>query len=143
MIDVTKIDKVEFVKKVYELSRPQGLGMLHYTPSPLSDEEAKSLIQENGEIHMDYVKGRSCKFHSYNRGNKLYINDCWYDHTDEQFEELLSSVGLLKEMLKEQEHGCSCNCDDCRQKRGEKNYDPISDFREIIGIDGRIDKSQN
>jgi hypothetical protein len=29
-IDITGVDMVEFVKKVYELSLPQGMGFLHY-----------------------------------------------------------------------------------------------------------------
>ena len=35
MIDVTGIDLVEFAKKVYELSVPQGMGILHFTPQAL------------------------------------------------------------------------------------------------------------
>ena len=57
MIDITGVNMIELVKKAYDLSRPQGMGMMHFTPDPLTDEEAKSLIQENGEVSLDYVGG--------------------------------------------------------------------------------------
>lgn len=59
MIDITDVNMVEFVKKVYDLSRPQGMGMMHFTPVPLTDEEAKSLINDDGTVNMDYVRGRA------------------------------------------------------------------------------------
>jgi hypothetical protein len=61
-IDITDVNLVELVKKVYELSVPQGMGFLHFTPEPLTDEEAATLIDPKYGIRMDYVKGRGCKF---------------------------------------------------------------------------------
>ena len=92
MIDITGTDLIKFVKKVYELSQPQGLGFLHYQEGGLSDEEAKTLIKENGNyvVNMDYVKGRACKMIVFRKNNKLLIQDSWYDHTDNQLKELLS-----------------------------------------------------
>ena len=119
MIDVTGVNLVELVKKAYELSRPQGLGMIRYDSTPMTDEEAQELINNNtkGEVHLDYVKGRSLKFHVFNKNGKLSMNDSWYDHTDSQLKELLTHVGVDADFRKE--HSCSCNCDECRVKRGE------------------------
>lgn len=88
-IDITGIDMVKFVKAVYDLSNPQGMGFVHFTPEPLSDEEAKSLIKEDGTVSLDYVKGRACKMHVFKEDDKLYINDTWFDHTDKELEQLL------------------------------------------------------
>jgi len=129
MIDVTSVDMVKFVQKVYELSRPQGLGMMHFQPGGLTDDEAKSLIQSNGTVDMDYVSGRACKMYVSRRAGCLVIGDNWYDHTDEHFAELLEHIGLSRtDGTKPDEHGISCNCDDCRTKKGKAQFDPEADF---------------
>ena len=117
MIDITGIDLVEFAKKVYELSAPQGMGFLHYTPEPITDEEAKQCIQEEGRnaLNMDYVKGRACKMHVRREDGKLTISDTWYDHTDRIYQQLLDHFNIQKPT--EEEHGCACNCIDCQNKR--------------------------
>ena len=92
MIDITGIDLIKFVKKVYDLSQPLGLGFLHYQEGGLSNEAAKELIKENDPfiVNMDYVKGRACKMKVFNKEGKLSIHDNWYDHNDNQLKELLS-----------------------------------------------------
>ena len=117
MINVTGIDLVKFAKKAYELSSPQGLGFLHFTPKPLSDEEAESLVRpdELYPLDMDYVRGRSIKLHVRKEDGKLLIDDSWYDHMNAQFKELLGSVGI--EIDPTGKHGCACNCGDCRANR--------------------------
>lgn len=119
MIDVTNVDMVKMIKKVYDLSIPVGMGYLHFTPEPLTDEEAESLINKNDDriiVNMDYIKGRACKFHIRKEGDKLVTSDDWYDHTNEQYEELLAHVGINVKTFGE--HGCACNCDNCQGNRG-------------------------
>ena len=128
MIDVTGVNMVELVKKAYELSRPQGMGMLHYQPDPLTDEEAKALISEDGTVSLDYVKGRSCKFNIFNRDGKFEIRDSWYDHTDQHLVDLLAHVGITIE-AGQTDHGGACNCDTCRVKRGEPALGSKGGFR--------------
>ena len=114
------INLVELVKKVYNLSQPQGMGFMHFTPAPLSEDEAKKYIDLSSSfpsvINMDYVHGRACKFHVTRRDGKLFIPDSWYDHTDEQYKKLLYSFGIAIPE-KEAPHGCACNCENCRNKR--------------------------
>jgi hypothetical protein len=78
------IDIVKFVQKAYDLSVPQGLGFLHFTDAPLTEDEARQLIRDSGSIavSLDYVKGRACKMvvHRAQDGS-LSIADNWYDHT--------------------------------------------------------------
>lgn len=44
---------------LYDASKPQGFGILHYDPLPLKIEEAKEVLSENE--HVDYLKGRVIK----------------------------------------------------------------------------------
>lgn len=115
-----KLDLVKLVKEAYRLSAPQGLGFLHFTPSPLSTEEAKQFIIPkstcNIVLHMDYVHGRAVKLTvKKNADGTFSLPDSWYDHTDEQYKELLEAVGV--EFNKPVEHGCACNCATCRMSR--------------------------
>lgn len=98
-IDITGCDLRKFVAKVYDLSRPQGLGFLHFTREPLTDAEIDLLIWpgESYLVRMDYVKGRSCKMTVFNREGRLTIYDSWYDHSDEQLNELLAHVGVQRQ----------------------------------------------
>ncbi len=120
MIDVTDVDLVKFAQKVYELSKPQGMGFLHYTSDPLTTEEAEQLVESCKNdtmcvLSMDYIKGRSCKMHVRRSGDKLTISDSWYDHTDEQLKELLRAFNV-EPTAEIAEHGCACNCADCQIK---------------------------
>lgn len=96
MIDITGVNLADFAKKVYELSRPQGMGFLHYQPKPLTDDEANNLVKEDGRwpLDMDYVNGRACKMTVFRDGDKLHIHDNWYDHSSEQLNELLSAFNI-------------------------------------------------
>lgn len=120
MIDITGVDLVEFAKVVYELSVPQGLGFLHATSEPLTDDEAQSLIQAEGKnaLDMDYVRGRACKMHVRREGDKLLITDDWYDHTNRIYDELLTRFNICREQTTE--HGCACNCMDCQYEQSQK-----------------------
>ena len=120
MIDVTGVDLVEFAKKVYELSVPQGLGFLHFKPEPLTDEEAKGCIRREGNIvlDMDYVNGRACKMVVRSENGKFVISDTWYDHTDKALAQLLQHFGIA--IPPSMQHGCACNCMDCQYERSQK-----------------------
>lgn len=96
-INITGVDLKKFVKEVYNLSQPQGLGILHYREGGLTDEEAESILAEGTPHHpvdMDYVHGRACKMVVFNNDDKLTIPDRWYDHTDNQLIELLKRCGV-------------------------------------------------
>ena len=97
-LDVTGVDLRKLIREVYNLSVPQGLGHLHYTPEGLSDDEVNQILSNTGYTHlavaMDYVKGRACKMNVYKEDDRLYIPDKWFDHTDEQLVELLKRVGI-------------------------------------------------
>jgi hypothetical protein len=115
MIDITDVNLVELVKKVYSLSQPQGMGFFHFVIRPLTDKEASGLIDPKFGINMDYVHGRSCKFFARYKDGRLLIQESWYDHTDEQFQALLDAFGL--KLPEKRDHGCACACADCKEKQ--------------------------
>jgi len=96
VIDVTNVDLVKLVKKVYAMSVPVGMGFLHYVEGNLTTEQATSLIDRNNKtvIHMDYIAGRQCKFRVFKENDRLYTMNEWYDHTEDQFRELMAYVGI-------------------------------------------------
>ncbi len=117
MIEVTGIDLRVFVKKVYDLSVPQGLGFLHYQKDSLTDGELEEVLahsNDNTAIDMDYVKGRACKMVVFKENGKLFIPDRWYDHTTSQLKELLKDFSIS---TFSKEHNIACNCKDCKAKR--------------------------
>lgn len=59
MIDISKKDKAAVLAALYNNSRPQGLGMLHYDPKDMTREEAAELLEQDGRF--DYLKGRVLK----------------------------------------------------------------------------------
>ena len=122
MIDVTGIDLVAFTKHCYDLSAPQGLGLLHSQDGPLGESDAQRMVQAceghpSLALSLDYVYGRSIKMQVHRsesigevviRGGdasvmgwvekgtfegRLLIRDFWLDHTPGQFSELLGRAG--------------------------------------------------
>ena len=95
-IDVTKYDLKKLIKETYNLSRPQGLGIIHYEEGELSEEEINEILNRNEGDHialsMDYIKGRACKMIVFNKEGKLQIRKTWLDHTLNQLEELIKRL---------------------------------------------------
>lgn len=59
MIDIKDLDKVKVLQTLYTASKPQGMGFLHLTPEPLSDDDAKAALAVSGRF--DYLNGRVMK----------------------------------------------------------------------------------
>lgn len=112
MIDITGVDSIKFAQEVYNLSRPQGLGHLHFTQEPLSESEAKNILSQSGgmiALGMDYVKGRACKMNVLRNPDTgaLEIQDSWFDHDEHDLAELLERCGVATEKAKDAESKCS------------------------------------
>ncbi len=119
MLEMGDINLHQFVRDVYELSVPQGLGWLHATSKPLSDEDVEEILGRGDDqiaLRMDYVQGRSCKMTLFKENGTYQMNTPWYDHTDKQLQELLSRHEINSDS--NTEHGPACNCVDCQQKQG-------------------------
>ncbi len=96
MINITGVNLIELAQHVYDLSAPQGMGFLHFEDSPLSDDDAIALIDNDSKIplSMDYVKGRACKMTVFKDDMaNLFIRPAWHDHCDSLLDELLNRIG--------------------------------------------------
>jgi len=119
MLDITGVDLRKFVRDVYDLSRPQGLGAMHYAPGPLPEHMIDAILAKRYAsviISMDYVVGRACKMAVIQtEDGKLQIHTPWYDHTDDHLRELLARQGI--QWTAGESHNPSCECDSCKQRR--------------------------
>lgn len=101
MIEVTGCNLRTLVQNAYAPSRQQGLGV--FDPAGrsggLSDDDAQKIIDQSRDdrlmaVSVDYVNGRSIKLRVRRDGDRLFINNSWYDHSDSQLAALLNSVGI-------------------------------------------------
>lgn len=58
-ISLSGLDKAEVLAALYNAAKPQGLGFLHYNPSPMTVEEARQHLA--GSTYFDYLQGRVMK----------------------------------------------------------------------------------
>ncbi len=45
MISINGLDKAAVLAALYNASRPQGMGFMHYDPKPMEVEEARTLLR--------------------------------------------------------------------------------------------------
>ncbi len=102
-INIGRPDLAAVIRGAYELSGPQGLGILHYRDGTLSDEEVAAIIARESHVGsgpivagMDYVNGRSVKMHVRKepKTGDYYVKRDWYDHGRAALEELLVKFGV-------------------------------------------------
>jgi len=103
-IEVTGVSLENLVRAAYNPSEPRGLGHLHFKPGDLSDEDVAAIVKSSKDsrlyaVSMDYVNGRSVKFNVRRDGDRLFIQNRWYDHSDTQLRNLLVSVGLSPDLV--------------------------------------------
>lgn len=96
-IEITGVDLRKFIKEVYALSQPQGMGFLHYQGGDLPEDKVDEILargRPDCPVAMDYVIGRACKMFVRAEDGKLFIAGNWYDHTDAHLRELLDRCGI-------------------------------------------------
>jgi len=59
MIDISKFNKAEVLKVLYDRAKPQGSGFLNYDPAPMKLERAEQMLKQH--TYLDYVQGRVMK----------------------------------------------------------------------------------
>lgn len=112
LIEITDVDLRGFVRHCYDLSRPQGMGHIHYKPGPIPDEVLDGIMStyspEAGHggnpgvaLNMDYVLGRAVKMTVTAVRERWFIRPYWYDHTDGQLKELLTLSGIDTDRIEE------------------------------------------
>ena len=60
MINIAGIPKFRLLQALYAASKPLGMGMLHFVPGGMDDEEAKNMCKGE-QLYFDYVRGRVIK----------------------------------------------------------------------------------
>ena len=63
-LDISKLNKADVLAALYNASKPQGMGFLHFTPEDMTREEAAGVLTahtHNGRTYVDYLKGRIMK----------------------------------------------------------------------------------
>jgi len=59
-INISNMNKAEVLAALYNNTKPQGLGHLHYALKPMTIEEAQEFL-DKGQTYFDYLKGRVMK----------------------------------------------------------------------------------
>lgn len=81
-MNISKLDKAEVLRVLYNNSKPLGFGVFHYKPIDMTIEEARELLED--QTSFDYVGGRVLKIRLdggemrtdlYNRDNLITAED--------------------------------------------------------------------
>jgi hypothetical protein len=67
-VSLVGLNKGAVLAALYNASKPQGLGYLHFTPVPMTTEEGELLLKDTP--YFDYLKGRVMKINL--RGDELF-----------------------------------------------------------------------
>lgn len=57
---IVGLDKAKVLAALYNRAKPQGLGFLHYNPTPMTIEQAQKIL-DSGQTYFDYLSGRVMK----------------------------------------------------------------------------------
>lgn len=93
MIDISHMNKAAVLAALYNASKPQGLGILHFTPDNMTIQEATELLTQTN--YFDYLKGRVMKIAL--DGDTLDPRLYDRDNGDGAAMKALRAAGLLQE----------------------------------------------
>ncbi len=88
-MDISKMNKSEVLAALYNRSKPQGMGFLHYDPNPMTKEEAQTIL-DTGQTYFDYLQGRVMKIDL--SENDLYTGLYNRDNGFDAAEDVLKSL---------------------------------------------------
>lgn len=60
-ISLVGLDKAAVLAALYNASKPQGMGFIHYNPAPMTIEQAQHLLDQSPRKYFDYLAGRVMK----------------------------------------------------------------------------------
>lgn len=118
-IEVTGCDLATLVRAAYSPSKQQGLGVLDARGrSDLTNEDVEAILARGrGDplcaCNIDYLNGRSVKMLVFKDGDRLFIRNSWYDHSDDDLAALLEQIGLSPDRIgiarkEEADHRAAC-----------------------------------
>lgn len=59
-MNIAGLNKAKVLAALYNSSKPQGMGFLHFDHRPMTEDEAQKLL-DAGCTYFDYLKGRAMK----------------------------------------------------------------------------------
>lgn len=59
-VSIVGLNKADVLAALYNASRPQGMGFLHYNPTPMTREQAQAILDRD-QTNFDYLSGRVMK----------------------------------------------------------------------------------
>jgi hypothetical protein len=60
-IDISKFNKAAVLAALYNNSKPQGMGLVHFQPGSISESDAQLLLDAVPDQYFDYINGRVMK----------------------------------------------------------------------------------
>lgn len=70
MVSISGLDRADVLAALYNASKPQGLGILHFESHPMTRDEAASLLSQSDSF--DYLKGRVMKISIPDGATEIY-----------------------------------------------------------------------
>ena len=58
-MNINELKKSAVLAALYNASKPQGMGFMHYDPKPMTEEEAEDILSRG--TYFDYLEGRVMK----------------------------------------------------------------------------------
>lgn len=89
-MDISKLDKAEVLRVLYNNAKPLGYGVFHYKPFDMTIEEARELLKD--QTNFDYVGGRVLKIHL--DGSEMRT-DLYNRDNPTTAEDILKNAGLI------------------------------------------------
>jgi len=59
-MNIAGLSKAAVLAALYNASRPQGMGFMHYDPTPMTEGQAQQIL-DGGTTYFDYLMGRVMK----------------------------------------------------------------------------------
>lgn len=60
-VSIKGLDKAVVLAALYNAARPQGMGFMHYDPTPMTPERAAGILNDTPRMYFDYLRGRVMK----------------------------------------------------------------------------------
>jgi hypothetical protein len=60
-ISLVGLNKAAVLAALYNASKPQGMGFMHYNPAPMTVEQAQEILDQSPDKYFDYLAGRVMK----------------------------------------------------------------------------------
>lgn len=93
-IDISNKDKAEVLAELYNNSKPVGMGIVQYDPTPMSIEIARQILEEKQSF--GYLKGRPLKISL--EGNVIWVGGYNRDNAQGLAQRVISSCRNINEI---------------------------------------------